>query len=166
VWAKADRWARLKPTIPTFASLEAWNAWMEDQPKTRVTTAFDITPGGFHAYEHQWAMTAAFRFHEKIGRRRVAERIRELNDRCKAALAASRRVKVITPRDPALSAGIVCFEVEGMKPEDVGQKMLERKIVAGPSPYLPSYVRFSPGLANTPEEVDAAVRAVREIATV
>jgi selenocysteine lyase/cysteine desulfurase len=165
VWAKADRWARLRPTIPTFASLDAWNAWMEDQPKTRVTTAFDITPGGFHAYEHQWAMSAAFRFHEKIGRRRVAERIRELNDRCKAALAASRRVKVITPRDPELSAGIVCFEVEGMKPEDVGQKMIERKIVAGASPYLPSYARFSPGLANTPEEVDAAVRAVRQIAT-
>ena len=52
-----------------------------------------------------------------------------------------------------------------MKPEEVGQKMVERKIVAAASPYLPSYVRFSPGLANTPEEVDTAVRAVREIVT-
>jgi isopenicillin-N epimerase len=164
VWAPADRWARLRPTIPTFASMEAWNAWMTDAIQPRPTTAFDMTYGGFHAYEHEWAMSAAFKFHEAIGRKRVADRIRELNDRCKAGLAAIHGVRVITPRDPALSAGIVCFEVSGVTPEEVGKRLLERGIVAGPSPYLPSYARFAPSLANSPEEVDEALKAVRAIA--
>ena len=164
VWARADRWARLLPTVPTFASLDAWNAWMTGDTKPRVTTASDVTPGGFHAFEHQWAMAAAFRFQEGIGRTRVAGRIRELNDRCKAALASIPRVKLVTPRDPALSAGIVCFEVLGLEPEKVGAKLLERHIVAGASPYLPSYARLSPSIVNTPAEVDEAARAVREIA--
>ena len=66
--------------------------------------------------------------------------------------------------DPALSAGIVYFEVEGMTAEAVGAKLVERHIVGGPSPYLPSYPRFSPGIVNTTGEVDEAARAVREIA--
>jgi selenocysteine lyase/cysteine desulfurase len=164
VWARADRWARLRPTIPTFASVEAWNAWMTDQIKPHATTAFDMTYGGFHAYEHEWAMSAAFKFHESIGRKRVADRIRELNDRCKAGLAAIHGVRVVTPRDPALSAGIVCFEVNGLSPEDVGKRLLERGIVAGASPYLPSYARFAPSLANSPEEVDEALKAIKAIA--
>ncbi|MGH7741181.1 MAG: aminotransferase class V-fold PLP-dependent enzyme, partial [Candidatus Eiseniibacteriota bacterium] len=165
VWARAERWSRLTPTIPTFASQAAWDTWMKGEPPTRPVTAFDVTPGGFHAYEHEWAMGAAFKFHEAIGRARVSGRIRELNDRCKTGLASIHGVHVVTPMDPALSAGIVCFEVEGQSADQVGEKLVARNVVASSSPYLPSYVRFSPSLVNTPEEVDLAVQAVRQIAT-
>jgi selenocysteine lyase/cysteine desulfurase len=164
VWARAENWALLTPTIPTFASQEAWNAWMKNDIQPRPVTAFDITPGGFHAFEHQWAIGAAFKFHETIGRSRVAARIQELNDRCKAGLAAIHGVRVVTPKDPAVSAGIICFEVAGKAPDEVGAKLVEKRVVAASSPYLPSYARFSPSLANTPQEVDRAVQAAREIA--
>jgi selenocysteine lyase/cysteine desulfurase len=164
VWAKAENWARLTPTVPTFASLEAWNAWMNGDERPRPVTAFDVTPGGFQAYEHQWGVSAAFRFHEGIGRARVAGRIRELNDRMKAGLAAIPRVRVITPSDSGLSAGIVCFEIEGMDAETAGKTLLERRIIASASPYLPSYARVAPSLVNSPAEVDEVLRVVKEIA--
>ncbi len=164
VWAKTDRWALLRPTIPTFASADAYNRWMDGDTTPHPITAYDVTPGGFHAYEHQWAMSAAFRFHEKIGRARVAGRIRAMNDQCKAGLAAMKNVTLHTPRDPALSAGICCFEVSGVKPDDAVKSLLERHIVASTSPYKVSYVRLAPSLVNTPEEVDRALAAVREIA--
>jgi selenocysteine lyase/cysteine desulfurase len=163
VWARAESWARLTPTIPSFASMAAWNTWMKNEPPTRPVTSFDVTPGGFHAFEHQWAIGAAFQFHEAIGRTRASSRIQELNDRCKAGLAASRGVKVVTPIDPALSAGIICFDMNGKSAEQVGNELVKRQIVAGPSPYLPSYPRLSPSLVNSPQEVDRAVQAVREI---
>jgi selenocysteine lyase/cysteine desulfurase len=94
----------------------------------------------------------------------VAGRIRELNDRCKRALAAIPGVRVITPMDPALAAGIVCFEVHGMDAGEVAKRLVARHIVAGPSPYLPSYARFAPSLVNNEADVDSAVGAVREIA--
>ena len=69
--------------------------------------------------------------------------------------------RVLTPLDARLSAGIVRFD--GGHDAAVGKKLVARKIVAGPSPYVPSYPRFSPGIMNTPEDVDAAVAVVREI---
>jgi isopenicillin-N epimerase len=164
LWGRADRWPRLRPTIPTFASLDAFNAWMREDTAPRPTTAFDMSPGGFHAFEHQWAMTAAFAFHERIGRARVARRIRDLNDRCKAGLAAMRRVTLHTPRDPELSAGLVAFEVDGVSPEDVVKRLLARRIVASTSPYRVTYARLAPSLVNDPAEVDRALEAVRAIA--
>jgi selenocysteine lyase/cysteine desulfurase len=123
-----------------------------------------MSPGGFHAYEHVWALPAAFAFHERLGRARVAGRIRELNTRIKDGLAAVRGVRVLTPRDPALSAGIVSFEVAGRTPEDVVKRLAAKRIVASTSPYAPSYARLAGSLMNTPEEVDAAVKAVAAIA--
>ena len=163
VWAKTDRWALLRPTVPTFATLDAWNAWMNGETTPRTITSYDITPGGFHAYEHQWAMSAAFRFHEAIGRSRVAERIRTLNDQLKAGLASIRSVRLHTPRDPELSAGICCFEVDGVKSEEVVARLLEKKIIASTSPYKEAYARLAPSLLNDPTEVDTALKAVRAI---
>jgi selenocysteine lyase/cysteine desulfurase len=164
VWAKADRWALLRPTIPTFATLDAWNWWMNGETTPRTMTSYDITPGGFQAYEHQWATSAAFRFHEAIGRPRIAARIRALNDQCKAGLASIKTVRLHTPRDPELSAGICCFEVDGVKSDEVVNKLLEQKIIASTSPYKESYARLAPSLLNDPAEVDTALRAVRQIA--
>jgi len=163
VWAKAENWARLKPLIPTFSDFEPFQAWMENRPPRGPTNANRVTPGGFVAFEHQWAMGAAFRMHQQIGRARVAARIRELNDRCKTGLAAIRGVKLHTPRDPALSAGVNCFEVVGMEPGAVVKALLSRKIVASTSPYKVTYARLAAGLFNTPDEVDRAVAAVRSL---
>src|SRR5207244_7760790 len=130
VWARAGSWRRLKPMIPSFSDLEPYRAWMDDRAPATPNNASRATPGGFLAYEHQWAMGAAFRMHRQIGRARIAGRIRELNDRCKQGLAGIARVKLHTPRDPDLSAGICCFEVAGRKPDDVVKSLLARKIIA------------------------------------
>src|SRR5439155_2252 len=88
-----------------------------------------------------WAMAEAFEFHRRIGRARIAARIAALNTQCKEALAAIPRVKVLTPRDAALSAGIICFEVQGRTPEETVQRLLERKVIASTSPYKVTHAR-------------------------
>jgi selenocysteine lyase/cysteine desulfurase len=164
VWANADNWARLTPLVPNFSELESYNAWMEGREPASPTNAARMMPGGFHAFEHQWAMGAAFAMHERMGRERVAARIRTLNERLKASLAGNRKVRVHTPRSGELSAGLVAFEVAGMKPGDVVARLLERRIIASTSPYAVTYARLAPSLVNTPEEVDRAAQAVHAIA--
>jgi selenocysteine lyase/cysteine desulfurase len=73
-------------------------------------------------------------------------------------------VKVLTPGDPALSAGIICFEVNGQRAGETVHKLHARKVVASSSPYKVSYARLAPSLVNDEREVEAALRAVREIA--
>ncbi|MEO6065729.1 MAG: aminotransferase class V-fold PLP-dependent enzyme, partial [Lysobacterales bacterium] len=164
VWANAANWALLRPTIPSFSSESAYEAWLKGEALTSPNTADRVSPGGFHAYEHQWAMGAAFRMHMEMGRARVAERIRVMNDQCKRELARISGLRLRTPLDPALSAGITCFELDGKKPEDVVKALLAKNVIASTSPYAVTYVRLAPSLVNTPEQVDAAVRAVRQIA--
>jgi isopenicillin-N epimerase len=164
VWGRADAWKGNAGIIPCFewAALEAW--MHGKSPDDVVAGGPRTSPGGFQVYEHRWALAEAFRFHQRLGKERVTARIHELASRCKAGLAAIPKVKVHTPMSPALSAGITCFEIEGLAPKVIVTKLLERKIVASDSPYLTSYARLTPGVLNTPEEVDRAVAEVKAIA--
>jgi len=164
IWAPTKNWGFLRPTIPTFYSPQPFTAWEEQQPPQPPTQAAWVSPGGFKAYEHQWAMAEAFEFHRAIGRKRVAERIAALNSQCKEGLAGIAKVKVLTPRDPTLSAGIICFQVEGQTTDETVQRLLERKVIASNSPYKVSYPRLAPSLVNDEHQVEAALSAVRAIA--
>lgn len=164
VWANAANWARLRPLVPNFSEWESYTAWTEERDPAGANNAARMTPGGFHAFEHQWALAAAFRMHRRMGRARVAARIAALNEQLKAGLAGMPRVKVHTPRAAALSAGLVSFEVAGVSPQDVVKRLLARNIIASTSPYAVTYARLAPSLVNTPAEVDEALRAVRGIA--
>jgi isopenicillin-N epimerase len=161
VWARPESWAQLRQVLPTFSDREMFVAWTENRSPRTPNNARRMTPGGFQAFEHQWAMAAAFRMHQTMGRARVAGRVRELNSRIKDGLAGIAKVTLHTPRDPNLSAGICCFEVKGQTPKDVVKALLARKIIASTSPYAVPYARLSASVFNTPEEVDRAVAAVR-----
>ena len=163
VWARPESWSRIRPTIPSFSSRGSFDAWMNERDPG-PTQASAVTPGGFKAYEHQWAMAEAFAFHQAIGRKRIADRIAALNTQCKDGLAAMKHVTLHTPRSAELSAGINCFEVAGMDPDTVVRRLLEKKVVASSSPYKVSYVRLAPSLVNDEQQVEQALRAVRALA--
>lgn len=163
VWARKEAWAKMRPTIPSFVADELWNAWRENRRPIGMTTATWMTSGGFKAYEYQWAMADAFRFIGEIGRKRIAERTYELNDQCKEGLAKISGVKLYTPRDRRQSAGIVCFDIDGMQPDEVVQRLLARKILMTATPYAPSFARVAPSIIASPEEIDRFLREVRTL---
>jgi len=163
VWGSAEAWKGHAGIIPCF-EWGALEAWMHGQPPDALPPGPRTTPGGFQSFDHRWALAEAFRFHQAIGKVRVTERIHELGKRCREGLAAIPKVKLHTPMAEALSSGITCFEVEGLPPKQVVERLLARKIIASDSPYLTSYVRLTPGILNTPEEVDRAVAEVKAIA--
>jgi selenocysteine lyase/cysteine desulfurase len=118
-----------------------------------------MTPGGFHSFEHRWALSEAFRLHMQIGKNRIAERIHTLNSQLKEGLAKMKHVVLHTPLSPAVSAGIVCFEIKGMEPIPVVQNLRQKKIVASITPYATLYARLSPSLLTSPDDVDATLTA-------
>lgn len=162
VWAHREAWRTLRPTVPAF-DLGLFTAWQEGRDPGPTRAAW-MSPGGFQAFEHAWALPAAFELHARIGRARVAARLRELNTRLKAGLAGQPGVTVHTPHDPAVSAALVCFEVEGRTTEEVVSRLRERRIVASAAPYPISYARLAGSLVNTPAEVGAAIEAVGALA--
>ncbi len=154
-------WARYVPVIPPFdgASIGAWLGFAGPRPAPGVAA----TPGGYHSFEHRWALAEAFELHRAIGRDRVAARTRELAGRLKDGLAGLEGVRLVTPRDPALSAGVVCCEVAGVDPGDAVHRLRAAKVVASATPYNPSYLRFGATIANGDDDVEAALREVRAL---
>lgn len=153
VWGHPRAWPVANATIPTF-HFDAYRVWMKDIPPKEIPVGAIMTPGGFHSFEHRWALGEAFRFHQAIGKARIAERIHALNDQLKNALVKMRHIKLHTPLSRELSAGIVCFEVEGWKPDHVVDYLRQRRIIASVTPYATQYVRLAPSLLTTPEEVE------------
>jgi selenocysteine lyase/cysteine desulfurase len=162
VWGRPTAWPSTHAIIPTF-SHEAYRIWTKDIPPQTVPFGAVMTPGGFHSFEHRWALAEAFRFHLAIGKVRIAERIHALNDQLKDALARMPQVRLITPRSRELSAGIVCFEVQGWKPDEVVEHLRRRRIVASVTPYATQYVRLAPSLVTSPEEVEQTGREIRNM---
>jgi selenocysteine lyase/cysteine desulfurase len=73
-------------------------------------------------------VTQAIRFHQNIGPARITARTHELNTQMKEGLARMPRVQLYTPRDENLSAGMVCFDVKGMKPGEVVERLLAQRV--------------------------------------
>ena len=165
LWGKADAWPELRPTVPTFdpdgidTTFAAW-ANRADLPPTQASF---VSPGGFLAYEHLLAIPAAVELHRTIGRDRIAARIAELNAAFREGAARLAGVTLHTPRDPALSGGISCFEVRGLAPGQVVGRLAEKKIRTTTSPYKVSYARVSAGIMNKPEEIDLVLREIRAL---
>jgi isopenicillin-N epimerase len=150
IWGDPRQQRYVTPTIPSFTRDGTWGGQM--------------TPGGFHAFEHRWALTEAFEFHRRIGKARITERIHALNRQLKEGLAAMPHVTLRTPVAASLSSGIVCFDVRGLSPSQVVAGLRERRIVASRTPYANSFARLTPGLMNTPEDIDRALAAIRSLA--
>ena len=162
LWGKPAAWRGHVGLIAPF-EMVSYEAWMKGVLPAGPGGVM-ATPGGFHSFEHRWSLGEAFAFHQRIGRERIATRVHELARQCKEGLARMPHVKLHTPMSSALSAALVCFEVKGLTAAAVVKRLHGRKILASVTPYATEYARFSPGILNTPEEIETVLREVRALA--
>ena len=162
VWGHPKAWPIAHATIPTF-NTQAYDLWMKNASSRDLPPAVHMTPGGFHSFEHRWALDEAFKFHQAIGKAKVTHRIYQLNQQLKQGLTAMSQVTLHTPVLQDLSSGIVCFEVAGMTPRQIVEKLRQRKIVGSVTPYATQYARLAPSLLNSQQEIDITLREIRNL---
>src|SRR5689334_15540601 len=146
VWTR--EWDRLRATIPTF---------------TPGTPGSLFTPGGYHSFEHRWALAQAFDFQAGLGREKVAARITALATRLKDGMAAIGKVRLVTPRSPDVSAGIVCFEVDGYDASGAVSALASDGIRASVTPYATQYARLGTSLHVDERDVDFALERLASL---
>jgi selenocysteine lyase/cysteine desulfurase len=162
VWGRDAAWDQVTGTVPSF-DRRAIGAWIGGRtPRLRGPALFE--PGGFHAFEHRWALAEAFRFHLELGRAAVAARTQALATRLKDGLASIPGVRLVTPRAPELSAGIVCLDVGDRRPDEVAAALRRQGILASVTPYADPHLRLGPSIVTSEADVDAAVRAIHALA--
>jgi len=99
IWGRRESWDAVTPIVPTFDS-RAFGPWVRGDPSATnagLPRSAAMSPGGFHAFEHRWALSEAFDFRRQIGRQRAAARTHELANRLKNGLATIRGVRLVTP---------------------------------------------------------------------
>ncbi len=160
ICGRPEAWEAANVIIPSF-EMQTFGIWLGLTEPQHVPGGIAMTPGGFHSFEHRWAVGEAFRFHLQIGKPRVEQRIHSLNRQAKAGLVRMPHVTLHTPQSDELSAGIICFEVDGVSPPQVVERLHEKQIIASTSPYATSYARLAPSLLNDAEEIDLALREIR-----
>jgi selenocysteine lyase/cysteine desulfurase len=151
IWGRPEAWSRFTPIVPSFLDTTG------DDPGPWST------PGGYHSFEHRWALAEAFELHLEVGARRVAERTRALAAALKDGLAGIPSVHLRTPRGTEASAGLVCCEVDGYGPDEAVARLREADVISSATPYRPSYLRFGPTIINSESDVEAALAAVRSL---
>ncbi|MFN3944212.1 MAG: aminotransferase class V-fold PLP-dependent enzyme [Allosphingosinicella sp.] len=155
----------LIPAIPSFIEQGGgFDAWITGEGDPGPNNGARMTPGGFKAFEHKWALAEAFEWQSGIGKARVAERTHALARRLKEGLRGIDGVTLLTPMEDDRSAGIVSFDIDGMSPDAVVSRLRQRKIIASVAPYAIPHVRLTPSIRNSAGEVDVAIEAVRALA--
>ncbi|MFT5418147.1 MAG: selenocysteine lyase/cysteine desulfurase [Gammaproteobacteria bacterium] len=143
----------LSPTIPPFNLLQTNNFGAL------------MTPGGFHSFEHRWALPKAFEFHLLLGKDNVQQRIHFLNTYLKERLNDIKGVERVTPMSVELSAGFTFFRVASKTPEEVQKFMYDRNIIVSPANRdAGPVVRMAAGVLNSTREIDRVVEVLRKFA--
>ena len=158
VWGNDRAWQESVAVIPSFSA--SYNVWLGFESQDQVPVGQHMSPGGFHSFEHRWALPAAFELHLQLNKARVQERIHQLNTQTKEGLAKMSHVKLHTPMSSELSSGLVCFDVDGVGAGEVVKRMHDKGIIMSNTPYRDSYPRFAPSLINNENEIDRALAGI------
>jgi selenocysteine lyase/cysteine desulfurase len=164
VWAAPHAWERMAALIPTFDAL-AFAAWINGQRPVGIAPGPLMTPGGYHSFEHRWALPQAFEHHADLGGpAQVARRTLALAARLKQGLREIPGVRVKTPEHEELSSGLVCAAVPALPASLIVDRLREEhRVIASVTPYAWRFVRFGPTVANTEDDVDRALDAVAAV---
>ena len=85
LWGKKDAWDMVTPTIPAFSEM-SYGMWLGFVPEGKMNFSDLCTPGGFHSYEHRWALNEAFDFHLRIGKDKIEARTHQLSTMLKEGM--------------------------------------------------------------------------------
>lgn len=136
----------------------------------RPGTAARVHPGTVD-FAAQLTLPVALSFQAAIGAPRRAARLRALRDRWVRPLRSVPQVQILTPDEPGSYGAITSFRLRGRTSHDdnvaLARDLLERHgifavhrdgVAAG------SCVRITPSLASRMSDLDALVKAIRELA--
>src|SRR5215475_8755156 len=119
---------------------------------------------GTHPAANHNAIAEALTFHEGIGPERKAARLRYLKDRWARRLETQKRIRVLTPYDPAQSCGLALFSIEGTDPGKLGAHLWDKhRILCTPIGHEEfNGIRVTPNVYTTTAEIDLFCDAVEK----
>lgn len=151
----------LVPSRVSFKSTKSWDWNKNMELNTTSAGRFEL---GTTSGPLWTGLIAAVGFIDSIGMAQIQERVRQLVSRLKTSLLEIPGLKLNTPLDPELSAGLVAFTVEGVETDAISNHLWQKARIVARSVRFPPAVRLSIAFFNTEEEIEKVVKLVGEMA--
>jgi isopenicillin-N epimerase len=125
---------------------------------------FRFTQRGTGNFPILKGLDAALDFHFEIGSDKVYNRIKFLGERLRTGLRKIDKVKIFSPEDEAMCAGITVYNIDGMTGAKLQDEYWNRAKMRPRSSGEVFGVRHCTHIFNSEEEVDAALAIVKTLA--
>ncbi|MBS1724296.1 MAG: aminotransferase class V-fold PLP-dependent enzyme [Armatimonadetes bacterium] len=122
---------------------------------------------GTHPAANHNAIAEALTFNEMIGLERKGARLRYLRSRWADPLRELKNVAFHTSLDPKFSCGLTTVEIKGVKSDELGAWLLDKRGIFVTPITAPSFagIRVTPNVYTTLDEIDRFKEAMTEAAT-
>lgn len=163
IWGSNYGWSQF--TYPIIVSFDnsAFYTWRyaahanDTIPKGRLAS-----PGGFPTFEYRWAIHRAIDFMHAMGKQNIKARIIQHSEKLYQFIAAQKHIVCYSPTIASLRSGLICFDIKGVAPSDVVDRLIERGMIIGQTPYKKSCVRIATSILNSEEDIHNAINIMQE----
>jgi len=139
-----------------------WSTLASGNWDNHTDNGYRFSQRGTGSMSLMMGLDAALDFHNSLGPDRVRDRIKFLGDRLRSGLRQIPKVKIYSPEDPKMCAGITVYSVDGVTGPQLQDEFWTRGRMrpraSGPG------VRHCTHVFNSVEEVDRAVAIVKAVA--
>ena len=126
---------------------------------------FRFTQRGTGNFPVLKGLDAALDFHNEIGPDKIYGRIKFLGQRLRVALRANPKVKIFSPEDENMCAGITVYNVDGMTGPKLQDEFWVRAKMRPRSSGEQFGVRHCTHIFNSEEEIDKALQIIGSLTT-
>jgi selenocysteine lyase/cysteine desulfurase len=155
LYVRKERHAQIVPNIVSVG----WGS----SPETTAKGARKFEALGQREDGSLSAVGTAVDFHRMLGFAEIEARTMTLAGALKMGLAKINRVRLVTPADPRLSGGVVVSQVEGFDRQKMSALANELYTKYGIAGAATGGLRLCPHIYNTMDDVEQALRGVREL---
>jgi isopenicillin-N epimerase len=144
--------------IKSERAKDIWTTLAGGQWDNHEDEGFRFTQRGTGSLSLLMGLNAALDFHQAIGPGRVYARIKSLGDYLREGLKTIKGMEIYTSLHPAMCAGITSYNIAGLEPGTLMDELWTRKRIRIRG------VRQCTHIYNSPEEIDATLEVVRDMA--
>lgn len=149
--------------IKSDRAREIWTTVASGRWDNHEDEGFRFTQRGTGNFPVLKGLEAALDFHFEIGPDRVYERIKFLGQRLRTGLRANPKVKIFSPVEESLCAGITVYNISGMTGAQLQEEYWTRAKMRPRSSGPEFGVRHCTHIFNSEEEIDRAIAIVNEL---
>jgi selenocysteine lyase/cysteine desulfurase len=143
---------------------DVWALMSSNEPDGSDIRKFESL--GTRSFASEMAISAAIDFHLMIGAKRKEARLRFLKNYWTDKVVSIPGVKINTPKNPAFCGTIASVSIDGLKPEDIEAKLMDKYRIHCVAINWENIhgARIAPNVYTSLADLDLLVKGIKEIA--